>query len=961
MKIDLTCPVELWHYALPTEQYPVCRLQLFNLTEKTVVSVQAIFSCYDQTGTLSSRQVERVQGLSGPSRSAFELAVVVENGAHAAGMDFSIEKVWFDDGTVWRHSAEHISEFTPNPLYDAHRLEVLRSLAGADAAGYPTDQGAVWTCVCGRPNAAASDTCRRCGRSKQEVFKRFNEATVETVIFERENAAEEADRQARESARRQAEEEDMVRRKKRRARRRVVGTIIGLLLVAVLAFGVYFHGIPFYKFYTAERQLENGVYTTARTTFEELAAQRGVRSLPVKIEAVGLDVDLMDMQLYYRSAELAQECTYRQAGETMAVGTIPALRTAQDAFETLGDYRDSATQAKETRYRRAGLLAASKQYESAVALYGEITSYRDSAAQRSMVIYQWASQLMEAFDYAGAREKFLTLGNYSDSARRAQLCLYQPALDAIETGDYLRAIELLTQLDAGFESTAVRLQEAYYGAAGDFFAAQDYETAAEYYLLAGDYLDAYLQAAACLYEPAVALFEEGNYIEAKAAFDKIPAYKDALTYSWRCCAALGEAAMDAGDYETARAYLGEALDYEPAQALFLEATYLPAAALQEAGDPNGALELFETILGYRDADERIRSIRYEQAIELMNSRDYAAAAEAFEALGDYRESAEEALNARYGYAMQLLDNGEYTEAIAAFEALDGYLSSANAIQRAQYGLGTDALAEGDTAAAAEYFRLAGDYEDAPELFESSIYKMALEALDAGESEKAAALLEQIPDYADADMLRRESVYRTAENLQEAGDLSQAAKLFASISGHEDAAERAAACYDAYYAEAYNTAKAAMERKDYSTAIAALESVSRENAGMAYADIEHMYKEANYQYANRLFEDKKPYEALVYYRHIPDYRDVAQKLDRVCYRILGRWESVTGVHMEFREDGTCTINGRDYYFRATTYAFYAGDRPDEMVNEWTIYSCTEKALSIMNNRTKAQYKLTRITE
>ena len=36
MKIDLTCPVELWHYALPTRQYPVCHLQLFNLTEQTV-------------------------------------------------------------------------------------------------------------------------------------------------------------------------------------------------------------------------------------------------------------------------------------------------------------------------------------------------------------------------------------------------------------------------------------------------------------------------------------------------------------------------------------------------------------------------------------------------------------------------------------------------------------------------------------------------------------------------------------------------------------------------------------------------------------------------------------------------------------------------------------------------------------------------------------------------------------
>ena len=41
MKIDLSCPVELWHYALPDRQYPACRLQLFNLTEQPVVSIQA--------------------------------------------------------------------------------------------------------------------------------------------------------------------------------------------------------------------------------------------------------------------------------------------------------------------------------------------------------------------------------------------------------------------------------------------------------------------------------------------------------------------------------------------------------------------------------------------------------------------------------------------------------------------------------------------------------------------------------------------------------------------------------------------------------------------------------------------------------------------------------------------------------------------------------------------------------
>ena len=75
MKIDLTCPVELWHHARPTHDDPGCRLQLFNLTEQIVVSIQAVFSCYDSAGALMSRQVERVQGLVGEGRSAFEMAV----------------------------------------------------------------------------------------------------------------------------------------------------------------------------------------------------------------------------------------------------------------------------------------------------------------------------------------------------------------------------------------------------------------------------------------------------------------------------------------------------------------------------------------------------------------------------------------------------------------------------------------------------------------------------------------------------------------------------------------------------------------------------------------------------------------------------------------------------------------------------------------------------------------------
>lgn len=961
MKIDLTCPVELWHYALPTADYPVCRLQLFNLTEQTVVSVQAVFSCFDGEGLLLSRQVERVSRLDGQPRSAFEMQVAIDSGAQAAGMDFSVEKVWFSDGTVWRHSSDSVAEYIPNKLPAGQRLEVLRYLAGADALGFPSDQGAVWMCVCGRPNAAGEDTCRRCGRLKRDVFTSFNEATVETVIFEHENALEERARQERALAKRLAEEAEAAALKKKRRRRRMLGIVFGILAALIIGVGTYFYAIPSYRFYAANRQLDNGVYTAARQEFEALAAQQGKYSLPIQVEAIGLDIDPFDLPLYYRSEDLAKECTYRQATDTLNTGTIPALRTAQDIFDGLAGYSDSAVMAGEARYRRAELLLSARQYESAIALYDEIPGYRDASSLRQQALYQWAAQLMDGGEYAQAREKFLQLGNYEDAVRRAQLCLYQPALAVLTAGDYQEAIGLFTQLDPGFESTAVRLQEAYYGLANVYFGEKNYDTAAEYYLLAGDYRDAYSQATACLYEPACDLFDAGEYAQAKEMFDKIPAFRDSLTKSWQCSEALGRQALEAGDYELARTYLAAAQEYEPAQELMRQSYYIPAVALQEAGSGERALELFENIPGYEDADERVRQIRYAEAVKLADSGDLAGAIEAFAALTDYEDSAVRLTSARYDYALQLLSFGEYEQAVALLEALDGYETSAEDLQRAQYEWGMQLMEAGKTQQAAALFKEAGDYQDAHDKYQACMYALAAVAIEANQYEEAAAYLTDIPDYADSAALRSQSIYHSAEVHQEAGQLAEAAELFASIAGYQDAAERANACYDAYYAGAYNTARDAMATGDYVTAIEALESVSRQNASEAYADMERMYQEANYLYANQLYDDKKPYEALPYYRNIPDYKDVPRKLDRVCYRMLGSWISVTGIHMEFKEDGTCTLDGRSYYFFASQYAFFTGDKPDQLRTEWTIHSCTEEVLSIQNNKTNVQYKLTRVTE
>ena len=116
MKIDLTCPVELWQYQLPTREYPFCTLQLYNLADRNVSSIQATFVCYNAQGEAIARRVERVENLPGLSKHSFEMTVGMEDGVQAVDLEFILEKVWYEDGTLWRRGAAEMSEYQPNAL-----------------------------------------------------------------------------------------------------------------------------------------------------------------------------------------------------------------------------------------------------------------------------------------------------------------------------------------------------------------------------------------------------------------------------------------------------------------------------------------------------------------------------------------------------------------------------------------------------------------------------------------------------------------------------------------------------------------------------------------------------------------------------------------------------------------------------------------------------------------------------
>ena len=233
-------------------------------------------------------------------------------------------------------------------------------------------------------------------------------------------------------------------------------------------------------------------------------------------------------------------------------------------------------------------------------------------------------------------------------------------------------------------------------------------------------------------------------------------------------------------------------------------------------------------------------------------------------------------------------------------------------------------------------------------------------LTAGDQAGATPLLKQIEGYKDVTDLLHRTAYQLASQLKAAGDYRQAAEQFSLIRGYEDADAQAEECYDLYYADAYRVAEDALKDKDYKAALEALEPLDRENPGEKYRDVQEMYQDAVYRYANQLHMDGKSYEALPYYRKILDYKDVTSyRLTRRPFMVLGSWESVQGTSMTFREDGTCAIDGRELYFSVRNNLITIGDRQDELTDRYIILVLNEDTFNLRRESPRTTYKMSKV--
>ena len=177
MKSDLTCPVEIVRVTIQRETEDtnengqiLCLIDFFNLSDKVIDSIQMNIICFDAEDQRLGGRLVRA-GAHGEPRENFSGAFAPEHVENVARVEAAVEKVWYQDGVIWRREERNVREYSPNALPPGRELDRLRSVAGPDAVGYAREDDTVWLCVCGRANRTSDDRCLRCGRDRAHTVK----------------------------------------------------------------------------------------------------------------------------------------------------------------------------------------------------------------------------------------------------------------------------------------------------------------------------------------------------------------------------------------------------------------------------------------------------------------------------------------------------------------------------------------------------------------------------------------------------------------------------------------------------------------------------------------------------------------------------------------------------------------------------------------------------------------------
>lgn len=904
MKSDLTCPVEIVSVQVEQKQEGekqqiVCLIDFFNLSQKVIDSLQMNIICFDAQGERLGGRLVRAAVMAN-ARENFSGAFAPEHVDGAVRVEASVEKVWFQDGILWRREDRNVREYTPNALPQGRELDRLKSVAGEDAAGYAREDDIVWMCVCGRANRTSEDVCIRCERERAQVLRDYSFEAIDATVGKKER-----DRQKKtEQNLRRSSEETMrtmkAQQKKNRTRRRRMKTVIALLCaVAVILAGLRW-GVPYAACLYAQDRLDKGLAADAKEIF-------------LFVDGIWTG--------YMNTGERADEAERVIISGLISAGKDETLEEAARRAQALGGETGDALY-EQAVLDRAALAHKNGKTDEAQALYRSLAGNETAKERLLALIYELADEAAEQVNYPVAIEQFASLGDYEDAPVRLEDCIYLYGRQLMREGQYEKACQQFALVLSVPDAMSL-LRSSRYSLANEKMDAGEYANAAALYESLGVYEEAESRAKKCRYTAGMALVGEGKLEEAAMQLKMAENFEDAPERFADVAFTLGSAALADADYQTAIIWL-EQLEQEGEAVNSLNtAIYAYAKQLEEAGNREQAALEYARLGSYEDASDRVAAIEYAIACEEMKTSPEAALAR-FEELGKYKDAATMAQECRYRMAIAAGNAGDHDLALERFEALDSYKDSKSRALSSRYAYAGQLFAEGEFEAAAKSFETCGAYLDAEEMTMRARYE-------------AAAALEGN------------------------GNHQAAAAAFAALGSYEDAKLRTARNETLWLGSTYNSARLDLQIGDYDSVIETLEPYAEEVLPQRFADIPEMIETACLEGAKELIERNRPLDALPMLERIRENKQAKKLLEGYVYRIIGRWKDAQGVEYIFRADGSCSIVGEEGYFGGKGYGIAVGQEPYPEKETYSVVNLRGKNLTLKNLESGKNIRLTYVGE
>ncbi|NLB90560.1 MAG: hypothetical protein GX786_05010, partial [Clostridiales bacterium] len=372
-------------------------------------------------------------------------------------------------------------------------------------------------------------------------------------------------------------------------------------------------------------------------------------------------------------------------------------------------------------------------------------------------------------------------------------------------------------------------------------------------------------------------------------------------------------------------------NYEDAQQRAENILYEYVLILLDEGKEEEAIEQLGKLSGYEDEkEELINQQRYKRGINYYEQENYTQAINEFTQIQDYEDSQKYIVEAQMKIGNQAFIDGDYQKAIEIFEALEEEPLAEEKAREGKYFLALEKIRTEEYEEAIELLSEIENYEDAKDQITIARYQYANTLLNGKFYKKAAEIFSELGEYEDASLKAKQCYYALGVEEKMNQNFVEAGAYFALAEDFEDAKVLSEKAYSDYFSDAYEKTESLMTEEKYKEVVDLLQELDVENAPNEYKDLQNYYNEANYILANQLYNEGYPYEALIYYRNIPNYKDVSSsKLQRNAYLIIGTWKSDAGMIMEFNEDGTYKIDEEQGLYSVKQYSMLMGESQDEM--------------------------------